>query len=76
MINNYIPTLKYGPEDKIAPIPPQEAAVQTVTAEPWLKVEQTCFSDLEGTNFDREGYFWFVAKDIDQDLPCLQGSVC
>lgn len=60
MINNYIPTLKYGPEDKIAPIPPQEAAVQTVTAEPWLKVEQTCFSDLEGTNFDREGYFWFV----------------
>ncbi|MDO4556966.1 MAG: SMP-30/gluconolactonase/LRE family protein [Lachnospiraceae bacterium] len=60
MMNDYIPTLKYGAEDKIAPIPPHEAAVQTVIAQPWLKVEQTCFSDLEGTNFDREGNLWFV----------------
>ena len=57
MSNN---VLTYGPEDKIAPIPANEAAVQTVVAEPWLKVEQTCFSDLEGTNFDRDGYLWFV----------------
>ena len=60
MINNDTPTFKYGPEDKIAPIPAHEAAVQTIIAEPWLKVEQTCFSDLEGTNFDREGNLWFV----------------
>lgn len=50
----------YGPEDRIAPIPPSEQGLQTIYAEPWLKVEQTCFSDLEGTNFDREGNLWFV----------------
>lgn len=60
MINDYTPTLKYLPEDKLAPIPPQEAAVQTIVAEPWLKIEQTCFSDLEGTNFDRDGNLLFV----------------
>lgn len=60
MINNFIPTLKYGVEDQIAPIAPAEKGVQTIYAEPWLKVEQTCFSDLEGTNFDREGNLWFV----------------
>ena len=60
MMNGYIPTLRYGAMDKSAPIPVSEAAIQTVVAEPWLKVEQTCFSDLEGTNFDREGNFWFV----------------
>lgn len=52
--------LSYQAEDRIAPIPPQEQGLQTVIAEPWLKVEQTEFSDLEGTNFDREGNLWFV----------------
>lgn len=60
MGKDYVPTLKYGPEDKIAPIPPYEKGLQTIVAEPWLKVEQTCFSDLEGTNFDREGNLLFV----------------
>ena len=60
MINNYTPTLRYGYQDRIAPIPPWEMTVQTIVAEPWLKVNQTCFSDLEGTNFDRQGNLWFV----------------
>lgn len=59
-MNGYIPTLRYGAMDRSAPVPACEAAVQTVIAEPWLKVNQTCFSDLEGTNFDRDGNFWFV----------------
>ena len=30
----------YGPEDKFAPIPANEAAVQTVVAEPWLEISK------------------------------------
>lgn len=60
MINDYTPTLRYASQDKVAPIPPWEMQVQTIIAEPWLKIKQTCFSDLEGTNFDRAGNLWFV----------------
>lgn len=60
MLNDYLPTLKYNSEDKFAPIPPQEMMLQTVIAEPWHKVEQTAFSDLEGLCFDRDGNLWYV----------------
>lgn len=60
MLNDYTPKLTYRAEDKFAPIPPQEAGLQTIYAEPWLKVEQTCFSDLEGTYFDKAGHLYFT----------------
>jgi len=60
MMNDYTPKLVYRPEDKIAPIPDFEQGLQTIYAEPWMKVEQDVFSDLEGTNFDRDGNLLFV----------------
>ncbi len=60
MTNNDYESLVYGPETKIAPIPPAEQGLQTIVAKPWLKVSQECASDLEGTNFDNEGNLWFV----------------
>lgn len=60
MINGYTSTLKYRPGDQVAPIPPWEMDLQTIVAEPWHKVEQTAFSDLEGLCFDREGNLWYV----------------
>lgn len=60
MINDYTATLKYNSEDKFAPIPPAERMLQTIIAEPWHKVRQPDFSDLEGLCFDREGNLWYV----------------
>ena len=60
MHNESYPSLVYGPETRIAPIPPAEQGLQTIVAQPWLKVKQTCYSDLEGTNFDLDGNLWYV----------------
>ncbi len=54
------PTLVYnnstlGP----APIPLQEKALQTITAEPWFKVSDKGIQ-LEGASFDRDGNLLFV----------------
>lgn len=40
-------------------IPPHEALLETITAEPWLKVSYD-FLQLEGLCFDREGRLYFV----------------
>lgn len=60
MSNPEYQSLVYGPETQFAPIPPAELGLQTIVAQPWLKVSQVCYSDLEGTNFDLEGNLWYV----------------
>lgn len=60
MSNPDYQSLVYGPETRTAPIPPAELGLQTIVAQPWLKVDQVCYSDLEGTNFDLDGNLWYV----------------
>lgn len=60
MSNETYETLKYEAETLIAPIPPAEQGLITITAKPWLKVKQEVYSDLEGTCFDKNGDLWFV----------------
>lgn len=55
----FIPTLKYRADSKFAPIPPWEADLQTVVAEPWLQVGTDPLI-LEGVTFDAEGNMWFI----------------
>lgn len=59
MINNYTPKLMYRAEDKFAPIPPGEAGLPTIVAEPWLEVENGKH-DIEGTYFDRDGNLYYT----------------
>lgn len=47
------------PEHSHAPIPPNEQALQTLVAEPWLKVSDE-FKQLEGLCFDRAGNLYFL----------------
>lgn len=58
-MNDY-ESLSYGPESRIAPIPPAEKGLPTVIAKPWLKIDQLCPGDLEGLNFDKYGNLMFV----------------
>jgi len=39
----------------VAPLPPSEASLPTIKAEPWLQVEANPGTFLEGPSFDREG---------------------
>lgn len=61
-------TLKYKEGDKFAPIPPNEAGLQTVTAEPWLQVHKTKALHGEGTCFDKDGNLYFTI--------IYEGKVC
>ncbi|MEK6346752.1 MAG: SMP-30/gluconolactonase/LRE family protein [Burkholderia sp.] len=49
----------FTPEMSWAPIPPNERALPTLTAEPWFKVADG-FKQLEGLCFDRAGNLFFL----------------
>lgn len=54
-----IQKLSYNIEDKFAPIPANEKALQTISAMPFIKASDD-FEQLEGLCFDREGNLYFV----------------
>lgn len=55
-----IPTLTYTPENQgLAPIPPAEQNLQTITAEPYFKVSDEGLQ-LEGPAFDTNNNLFFV----------------
>lgn len=55
-----VPALVYTDDNRgPAPIPPSERGLQTVTAEPWLKVSEKDMQ-VEGAAFDRAGNLHFV----------------
>lgn len=60
--------LIYKSGDKFAPIPPNEAGLQTVTAEHFLQVHKTRALHGEGTCFDKEGNLYFTI--------IYEGKVC
>ena len=59
MNNQDLPTLKYiGKSASVAPIV-SENELQTVTAEPWVKISDRGLQ-LEGLNFNREGHLFLL----------------
>ena len=67
--------LAYAQSKKVkneAPLPPSEASLPTIKAEPWLQVEANPGTFLEGPSFDREGNL-YVSSIFDgrifQDYP-------
>lgn len=59
MNNQDFPTLKYiGKSASVAPIV-SENELQTVTAEPWVKISDRGLQ-LEGLNFNREGHLFLL----------------
>lgn len=65
---NYIPTLEYFPGMEFTPIPPSEMGLQTVVAEPWVKILDHP-SDLEGLHFNRDGSMLYLVQ-------CKDNLVC
>lgn len=59
MFAHKLPKLFYEANSTFAPIPPAEKLLQTVMAEPFLKVSDE-FEQLEGLCFDRSGNLYFV----------------
>ena len=59
MANQKLPTLKYtGKSESAVPIV-SESELQTVTAEPWVKISDKGLQ-LEGLNFNREGQLFLL----------------
>lgn len=54
-----LPKLNYEKDSKFAPIPPAEQGIQTITAEPFVKISDE-FEQLEGLCFDRNGDLYLV----------------
>ncbi len=54
--SNYYPALQYRPGDQLCPIPANERALQTVTAELFVEAVDH-FGDLEGLHFNRDEVF-------------------
>lgn len=50
-----------NPWKNIVPIPPELAALPTIEAEPWLKVDPNPEMFIEGPAFDRDGNFFFTS---------------
>lgn len=58
-MESYLPKLSYTAESPNAPMMLSEAALQTVTAVPWIKVSDER-KQLEGLCFDRNGDLYFL----------------
>ena len=58
MANQKLPTLKYTGKSEVVPIV-SESELQTVTAEPWVKISDKGLQ-LEGLNFNREGQLFLL----------------